>query len=118
MKAYSQDLRARAIKLFDDGYERKHIKSILSISYDTLNDWIRRYKRTGDYSSRQHLNKGFTRKFTDKEAVLTYLAEHPNALALEIRDAVAPDIPLSTFRDALVWMEITYKKREFIYTKR
>tara|TARA_B110000238_G_scaffold126094_1_gene136180 strand:- start:659 stop:811 length:153 start_codon:yes stop_codon:yes gene_type:complete len=50
--------------------------------------------------------------------VLTYLAEHPNALALEIRDAVAPDIPLSTFRDALVWMEITYKKREFIYTKR
>jgi transposase len=37
MKAYNQDLRARAIKLFDDGYERKHIKSILSISYDTLN---------------------------------------------------------------------------------
>ena len=31
MKAYSQDLRARAIKLFDDGYERKQIKSILSI---------------------------------------------------------------------------------------
>jgi transposase len=73
MKAYSQDLRARAIKLFDDGYERKHIKSILSISYDTLNDWIRRYERTGDYSSRQHLNKGFARKFTDKEAVLTCL---------------------------------------------
>ena len=116
MKAYSQDLRTRAIKLFEDGYERKQIKSILSISYDTLNDWIRRYKKTGDYSSRQHLNKGLARKFTDKESVLQYIEAHPNALALEIRNAVAPDFPLNTFRDALAWMEITYKKREFIYT--
>ena len=50
-------------------------------------------------------------KFTDKKAVLTYLESNPNALALEMRDALAPNLPLSTFRDALSSMKITYKKK-------
>ena len=58
------------------------------------------------------------RKFTDKKAVLTYLESNPNALALEMRDALAPNLPLSTFRDALAWMKITYKKRDCVYSTR
>ena len=42
MKAYSQDLRdrARAIALFNSGYKRKQIVSMLDIHYETINDWI------------------------------------------------------------------------------
>jgi isfu1 transposase len=118
MKAYSQDLRDRAIASFNFGYKRKQIVSMLDIHYETIKDWIRKYKKTGDYSSKQHLNKGVERKFTDKKAVLLYLENNPNALALEMRDSLAPNLPISTFKDALSWMQITYKKRDRLYTKR
>ena len=58
------------------------------------------------------------RKFTDKKAVLTYLENNPNALALEMRDSLSPNLRLGTFRDALLWMKITYKKRDFVYSTR
>jgi transposase len=111
MKAYSQDLRDRAILLFESGHSRIQISCILDIHYETTKEWIRRYTKDGDYSSKQHLNKGATRRFTDKAAVLLYLESHPNALACEIRDAVAPELPISTFKDSLSRMGITYKKK-------
>ena len=52
MKAYSQDLRDRAISLFNSGYKRKQIAEMLDIHYEIIKDWIRKYQRTGDYSSR------------------------------------------------------------------
>ena len=118
MKAYSQDLRDRVISMHKEGYTAIKISQVFLIGYETAKSWIRLYKNTGDYSSRQHLNTGVKRKFTDKAAVLSYLSEHPNALATEIRDAVAPNLPISTFKDALVWMEISYKKRDCVYSKR
>ena len=39
MKAYSQDLRDRAIALFNSGYKRKQIVSMLDIHYETIKDW-------------------------------------------------------------------------------
>lgn len=117
MKAYSQDLRDRAIKLHKDGLSSISISILLNIGYSAILRWVKCYKETGDYSSKQHLNPGRKRRFTDKEAVIKYLDENPNALALEIRDAVAPELPISTFKDALSWMKITYKKRAEIYSK-
>ena len=118
MKAYSQDLRDRAISLFESSYKRKQISNTLGIHYETVKDWIRKYKKTGDYSSKQHLNTGVERKFTNKEAVLSYLAKNPNALAIEMRDSLAPELAISTFRDTLKRMKITYKKRDRLYSTR
>ena len=118
MKAYDQDLRDKVIYLFDSGMKRKQIAKLLSIHYETIKSWIRRYLATGDYSSRQHLNKGVPRKFDDKKAVLSYLQSNPNALAAEMRDALAPGLALNTFRDALSRMKITYKKRDHLYSER
>jgi transposase len=118
MKAYSQDLRDRAISMFESGYKRKQVSIILGIHYETIKDWIRKYQKTGDYSSKQHLSKGAKCSFTDKKLVLEYLQENPNALSAEIRDHVAPGLPISTFKDSLSRMGITYKKRDRIYSTR
>ena len=51
MKAYSQDLRDRAIDLHENkNYSKGKISKLLKIGYQTLSEWIRRYKETGDYS--------------------------------------------------------------------
>ena len=112
MKAYSQDLRDRAIDLYKhEEYSRHEISNLLKISYQTICEWIKRYKITGDYSSRQHLVKGRKCQFSDKQAVLEYLKHHSDADGIEIRDALIPSLPMSTFYDAMNRMEITYKKK-------
>lgn len=112
MKAYSQDLRDRAIDLYENHKYNKYIISeLLNLSYSTICKWIKRYKDTGDYSSRQHLVKGRKCQFADKQAILDYLNNHPDADGIEMRDSLVPNLPMSTFYDALKRMNITYKKK-------
>jgi hypothetical protein len=43
--------------------------------------------------------------------ILEFLTNNPDSQGIDIRDSVAPDIPMSTFYDTLHRMNITYKKR-------
>ena len=74
MKAYSQDLRDRSIDLHENkNYSKGQISKLLKIGCQILSEWIRRYKETGDYSSKQHLVKGRNARFTDKQIILDYI---------------------------------------------
>lgn len=57
-------------------------------------------------------------RFTDKDHVLNFIGENPDANGIEIRDSVAPDLPMSTFYDTLKRMKISYKKKEPKYKER
>ena len=112
MKAYSQDLRDRALDLYNNQfYSRNELCQLLSISYGTISNWIKRFLATGACESRQHLNPGSSCRHTDKESILDYLSQHEDADGIEIRDALCPKIPMSTFYDTMVRLEITYKKK-------
>ena len=112
MKAYSQDLRDRVISQYNTGkYQIQDLAKMFDMTRQTIGSWIKRYKETGDYSSRQHLSKGRKIRFNDRAKVLEYLEITPNADGITIRDNVASDLPMSTFYDALARMGITYKKR-------
>ena len=112
MRAYSQDLRDRAIDLHKTfKYKIKAISTLLSIERHTISSWIRRYQQDGDYSSKQHLQNGRKAKFADKEKIVKFLTTHPDSQGIDIRDAVAPGLAMSTFYDTLHRMKITYKKR-------
>ena len=63
MKAYSQDLRDRVIAMHKQGYTAIKISQDFLIGYETAKLWIRLYKNTGDYSSRQHLNTNTSDSF-------------------------------------------------------
>ena len=112
MKAYSQDLRDRVIDLhFNQQLTKAKVARLLNISYDTVRGWIKRYHLEGHCHSRQHLNPGKACRFTDKQALLDYLEANPDADGIELRDAVAPELPMSTFYDTLKRLGITYKKK-------
>ena len=111
MRAYSQDLRDRVINLHKTSYNIKTISSLLGIERHTISSWVKRYKTSGDCSSRQHLQSGRKVKFEDKEKIIKFLAVNPDSQGIDIRDAVAPGLAMSTFYDTLHRMKITYKKR-------
>ena len=112
MKAYSQDLRDRVIALYKTRkYTKTALTKIFKLSNQTVFDWIKRYEKSNDYSSKQHIQLGRKARFTDKKRVLEFLAQNPDSQGLDIRDAIAPEIPMSTFYDTLRRMRITYKKK-------
>ena len=112
MKAYSQDLRDRVIELYKSGeFSKRAIAKLLKLAYQTVFEWIKRYKNTGDYKSRQHCQIGRKARFTDKESVLKFLENNPDSEGVDIRNALASSLPMSTFYDTLHRMNITYKKR-------
>ena len=119
MKAYSQDLRDKVISCYSQGSRNIiQLASRFKIGYDTVRRWVKRYNDTGDYSSRQGKVGGRKCKFSDKQTVLDFISSHPDASAIEIRDAVAPGLHMNTFYDSLSRMKITFKKRAKIQRKR
>jgi isftu1 transposase len=112
MKAYSQDLRDRVIELYNTGeYTKKALTKIFKLSYQTVFEWIKRYKMLGDYSLKQHIQTGRKASFTDKKKVIDFLIQNPDSQGVYIRDHIAPEIPMSTFYGTLRRMSITYKKK-------
>jgi hypothetical protein len=78
MKAYSQDLRDRVISLYNTGeFSKRAIAKLLKLAYQTVFEWIKRYKKTGDYKSKQHCQTGRKPRFSDKDSVLKFLADNP-----------------------------------------
>jgi transposase len=118
LKAYSQDLRDRVIGTHKEGLLNKfEISNMYKISYDAVCDWIKLFETTGDYSSKQGVGSGRKIKFNDTNLILKYLAENPDADGVEIREAVAPDISMSTFYNILKRLDITFKKKSLNTSK-
>jgi len=112
MRAYSQDLRNKVINKYKEGtMTMTAISKLFGICYESVRDWVRRYTKDGDYSSKQGVGCGRAIRFADKDKILEYLKLHPDANGIEVRDAVAPDLPMSTFYDTLARLKITYKKK-------
>ena len=112
MRAYSQDLREKVINKYkEETTTMMAISKLFGICYESIRDWVKRYKKDGDYSSKQGVGCRRAVRFTDKNKILEYLRSNPDASSIELRDAVAPDLPMSTFYDTLARLKITYKKK-------
>ena len=112
MRAYSQDLRDKVINKYKEGtMTMTAISNLFGICYESVRDWVKRYTENGDYTSKQGVGCGKAVRFTDKNKILEYLKSNPDANGIEIRDAVAPELPMSTFYDTLARLNITYKKK-------
>ena len=110
--SYSQDFRDAVINAYKKkGYKNSKLSNLFGISLPTAREWIKRYHATGDYSSKQGVGCGRECLFTNRDAVVDYIKIHPDANAIEIRNAVAPELHMNTFYDTLKRMKITYKKR-------
>ena len=111
MSSYSQDFRDIVITKYKEGLSEKELSNFFNIDIRTARSWINLYETTGEYKSKQGLGCGRVASFTDKEAVEKYLKEYPDAMALEIRESLAPEIPRSTFYDCLNRLGFSFKKR-------
>ncbi|QYN72842.1 IS630 family transposase [Francisella tularensis subsp. holarctica] len=118
MPSYSQDFRDIVINKYEEGMTEFELSKFFNIDKRTVVSWIELYKRTGDYSSRQGIGCGRVASFTDKTLIEQYLIDHPDASTLDIKEALAPDIPRSTFYDCLNILGFKFKKKTPKYKQR
>ena len=108
-KAYSNDLRERAIKSYESGMSKKEIIDIFIIGSDTLNRWIRKYKETGSIEPCKR-TKYRAKKFSD-EALLEHVLKNPSA-TLEER-ALFFSVKHQSVYSRMKILGMTRKKRLF-----
>lgn len=101
-----------------DGKNNKsRISQLFRMCYDTVCDWIKRYETTGDYKSKQGVDCGRQPKYDDKQSILNYIQDNPDASGIEIRNALAPTLGMSTFYATLDRGLVLHIKKEPKYTQ-
>ncbi len=50
--SYSKDLRERAVKYYKSGHTLKETSEIFGAGINTISQWVKKYKETGDLSNK------------------------------------------------------------------
>ena len=111
MNSYSQDIRNKAIELYKEYGTSVSVSKLLKIRYNTICDWIKQYKETGKCEVVRSEKEGRKRLFDDKEKLLSYLEEHPDAMIKDMRAALAPHTSYVCFYKTVLRMGFSYKKK-------
>lgn len=67
-RAYSEDLRTRALDLVSSGVTHKAVSMLLRIGVSTLKDWLVAFKTEGRKAAKTGYQQGHSHKITDEEA--------------------------------------------------
>jgi transposase len=106
-RAYSTDLRERAVSYIHEGGSRKDAVRIFKISYRTLSAWLRQLKEEGTLSPKP---KGSRPWKLDHEAVVDYVKEHNDSTLEEIASHF--DTHVSVIDYILKKYKVTRKKND------
>jgi transposase len=113
-RAYSEDLRERVIKCYENGVSKWSIVIIFNIGIDTLNRWIKKYNETGGFAPKTR-TKYRQRKFSDSD-LLNYIKTKPSATLEEMAQHFS--VKPSSVHARLKALNITRKKKTFLYEER
>ena len=118
MRGYSQDLRNKAMELYKTGnYNKTELAKMLSLEYATIRRWCDRYDETGHCLIMKPIKEGRHSIFTNKQAVLDYLQNNPDADGIELGNQLAPHVSQRCFTihlaewESHIKKEVNYKQR-------
>lgn len=104
--AYPTVLRQKALDYYQECKNLSQVSRVFGISLFALKQWVKLQKQTG---SLEHRIKGGNATKVDKEKLLQYLAEHPDAYQYEIAEYLG--CTASNVCYLLKTLGITRKKR-------
>jgi transposase len=116
-RAYSDDLRDRALILLEIGHTQLAVSTLLDVSVSTLKLWKAAVQRENRRTAKQGYQKGHSHKILDPEVLKKALLDHPNKTLEEIGRILPNHCSGETVRCALKKFGFTYKKKSFIISK-
>ena len=73
---YSYDLRRKVIEAIDGGMGKTQASKIFKISRNTINLWLQKREKTGDYRASVGYQQGYDPKITDLEEFKEFARKH------------------------------------------
>lgn len=109
--AYSYDLRTKAIEAVDRGERKIAVCRLLKISRNTLDLWLERKAKTGDYQAVTNYQKGCKHKITDWERFAAFVQAHGDKTQAQMAKVWGEGVTQQNISDALKKLGISRKKR-------
>jgi len=81
-RAYSNDLRERVIKNYEEGMRKEQLVEVFKIGISTLNRWIRDYLETGSIEARTRSR--YRKRKVEDEDLKKYIEDYPSATLEQI----------------------------------
>lgn len=83
-KAYSEDLRLKAVKAVKNGDKQKDVCKNFSISRSALHSWLVLYKSTGSVKAASGYQKGCNHKVTDLKKFKEFVDKNTGLNGVEL----------------------------------
>jgi transposase len=110
-RPYSQDLRDRVLRAYDDGMKTKQIARTFHVSPSWARRVKQRHRETGETTHRRMGSPGV--KIVDRAQLASLVRQCPDATLTELRTRLGVSCALSTLCEALKQMGLSFKKKRF-----
>lgn len=110
-KAYSQDLREKAIAAVERGVPKSEVITMFNISRDSLDRWLKRRSETGSVAATQGYQQGHSHRIVEWERFRAFVKQHGDKTQAELAELWHEPVSARTISRALAKMGLTRKKR-------
>jgi transposase len=112
-RAYSQDLREKAIAAIDRGVPKSEVITMFTISRDSLDRWLKRRSEsaTGSFQAVQGYQQGHSHRIVDWQTFRAFVHVHSDKTQVEMAQLWHDPVSARTISRALAKIGFTRKKR-------
>ena len=115
---YSYDFRKKAIEAYKRGERKIDICRLLKISRNTLDLWLKKEEKTGNFRADKMGNKTPQKKIEDEEGFRKFIQEHGGKTQKEMAKIWPGNVSQQTLSKTLKKLGISRKKKLRISRKR
>lgn len=84
--SYSYDLRTKVISAIDEGMGKTQVSRIFQISRNTIDLWLKKREKTGDYKAEVGYQRGYHSKISDLEKFREFAETHGSLTQKEMAE--------------------------------
>lgn len=110
-RAYSQDLREKAIAAIDRGVPKSEVITMFNISRDSLDRWLKRRLEAGSVAATQGYQRGHSHRIIDWDRFRAFVRLHGDKTQAELAELWYDPVSARTISRALAKIGFTRKKR-------
>lgn len=115
---YSYDLRTKAVSAYHRGEKKTAICRLMKISRNTLDLWLEREQKTGDFKAIAKFPTRKNRKIQDLERFKQFVQQNKHKTQKQMADLWGENLTQQNISDGIKKLGITRKKNLRISRKR
>lgn len=115
--AYSYDLRTKVINAIDEGMGKTQVSRIFKISRNTIDIWLKKREKTGDYQAEFGYQQGYNAKISDLEKFKEFAEANGSLTQKEMAEKWPEKISDRTIGKALKKIGYSRKKKLTVIKK-